>query len=75
MASFTSLFCAVFLVFSALMVHHAAAQEMCHNLIPGNGNCDASTCQMQCSSLNQGTGACTQTFTNRFNCICNWECS
>ncbi|KAF9664797.1 hypothetical protein SADUNF_Sadunf16G0055400 [Salix dunnii] len=75
MASFTSLFCVALLVFSALMVHRAAAQEMCHSLVPGNGNCDASRCQMQCSSLNQGTGACTQTFTNRFHCICNWECS
>ncbi|KAJ6304000.1 hypothetical protein OIU77_017806 [Salix suchowensis] len=36
--SFTSLFCVVLLVFSALMVHRADAQEMCHSLIPGNGN-------------------------------------
>ncbi|KAJ8900007.1 hypothetical protein K2173_024119 [Erythroxylum novogranatense] len=60
----------------ALMVHHGLAQEMCHEVIPGNGDCNVTTCQARCSSLIQlGTGVCTQAFTNRFICICNWECS
>ncbi|OAY43085.1 hypothetical protein MANES_08G041100v8 [Manihot esculenta] len=72
-----SSFFALLLIFSAILmvVPNGESQEICHAEIPGNGKCDEGKCQTQCSNLNQGIGICTQTFFNRFNCICNWQCS
>ncbi|CAN1772868.1 hypothetical protein LINPERHAP1_LOCUS12329 [Linum perenne] len=52
---------------------------MCHQVInaAGKGSCDPETCSRQCSNAmnREGTGSCTQTFANRFTCICTAPCS
>ncbi|CAI0406608.1 unnamed protein product [Linum tenue] len=72
--------CFFFAVMLVLMASNGfgEAQELCRQVMKtGNGSCDPETCNSQCAAVMslRGTGSCTQTFTNRFTCICTSPCS
>ncbi|XP_022766559.1 putative defensin-like protein 157 [Durio zibethinus] len=72
-----NIFFAILLIFTvALTMHQVHGQEMCHGQIPGNGSCDAGTCNGHCAQSFPGSmGTCVQTYINRYNCHCTWPCS